>query len=119
MLSKTGWTARNLRPSGYDVFAHQLDQSFFRTSSFLALTMERVGTRLRVYPPGRHSLCSTLSHVKTQKQGLRKQTLSKTSQTARNLRPSGYNIFAHQHNQSLFTHTLSFTALMMERVEMH
>ena len=27
-MSKTGWTARNLRPSGYDIFAHQRDQSF-------------------------------------------------------------------------------------------
>ena len=64
-LSKTGQTARNLRPNGYSVFAHQRDQSFFRTMSFLALTMERVGTHLGVYPPGKHCLCLTISHIKT------------------------------------------------------
>ena len=118
-LSKTSRTARNLYPSGYGIFAHQHDQSFFCTPSFLALTTERVGTRLRVYPPGRHSLGLTLSHVKTQKQGLRKQTLSKTGRIARNLRLSGYGIFAHQRDQNLFTRTPSFTALTMERVEAH
>ena len=56
-LSKTGRTARNLCPSGYNIFSHQRDHSFFCTPSFLALTMERVGTHLRVYPPGKHSLC--------------------------------------------------------------
>ena len=103
-LSKTGRTARNLRPSGYDVFAHQHDQSFFYTPSFLALTTERVGTRLRVYPPGKHSLCPTLSHVKTQKRGLRNQTLNKTGRTMSNLRLGGYGIFAHQRDQSFFPH---------------
>ena len=34
-LSKTGRTARNLRPSGYDISTHQCDQSFHpRTPSF-------------------------------------------------------------------------------------
>ena len=58
-LSKTGRTAKNLRLGGYGVFAHQRDQSFFRTPSFLALAMETIGKWLRVYPPGKHSLCLT------------------------------------------------------------
>lgn len=33
------------------------------------------------------------------------QTLSKPSQTARTLRPSGYGLFAHQHDQSLCLRT--------------
>ena len=37
MLSKTGQTARKLRPSGYGLFGHQRDQSFFCTPSFLRL----------------------------------------------------------------------------------
>ena len=115
MLSKIGRTVRNLHPSGYGVFAHQQDQSFFRTLSFLALTMERVGTRLRVYPPSRHSLCPALSHIKTQKRGLQKWTLSKTGRTSRNLRLGGYNVFAHLCDQSFF-HTLSFLTLTTERV---
>ena len=115
MLSKTCRTARHLCPSGYGIFAYQCDQSFFRTLSFLALTTERVGTHLRVYPPGRHSLRSTLSHVKIQKRGSWKQTLSKTSRTTRNLCPSGYGVFAHQRDQSFFR-TPSFLALTTERV---
>ena len=64
-LSKTGRTARNLCLDGYDIFAHQRDQSFFRAPGFLALAMERVGTRLRVYLPSKHSLWLTLSHIET------------------------------------------------------
>ena len=52
MLSKTGRTVRNLRLGGYGIFAHQRDRSFFRTLGFLALATEKVGARLRVYPPG-------------------------------------------------------------------
>jgi len=52
-------------------------------------------------------------------QGLWKQTLSKTCQTARNLRPSGYDVFAHQCDQSFFTRTPRFTALTTERVRTH
>ena len=115
-LSKTGRTTRNLCLGGYDVFAHQRDQSFFRTPGLLSLATERVGTHLRVYPPGKHSLCPTLSHVKTQKRSLRKQTLSKTGRTARNLRLGGYGVFAHQHDQSFFFCTMGFLALATERV---
>ena len=42
---------------------------------------------------------------------MRKQILSKAGRTARNLRLGGYGAFAHQRDQNLFTHTLSFTAL--------
>ena len=75
--------------------------------------------RLRVYPPGKRSLCLTPSHVETWKQGLQKQTMSKTGQTARNLRLSGYGVFAHQRDQSLFTSTLGFKALITEGVKTH
>ena len=40
---------------------------------------------------------------------MRKQTLSKTGQTIRNLRPSGYGVFTHQRDQSFCPHTLSFS----------
>ena len=65
MLSKTSRIARNLRLGGYGAFAHQRNQSFFCNLSFLALAMERVGTRLRVYLPSKHSLWLTLSHIET------------------------------------------------------
>ena len=107
-LIKTGRTARNLHPNSYGVFSHQRDQSFFCTPSFLALTREKVGMRLRVYPPSKHSLCLTLSHIETWKQGLRKQTVSKTGRTMRNLRPGGYGAFAHQCDQSFFPHPRLF-----------
>ena len=71
-LSITGQTTRNLRLSGYGIFAHQRDLRFFRTLGFLALAMKRVGTRLRVYPPGEHSPCPTPSHVETYKLGIQK-----------------------------------------------
>ena len=58
-LSITGRTVRNLRPVGYGAFAHQRNQSFFRTPGFLALATERIGMHLRVYPPSKHSLCPT------------------------------------------------------------
>ena len=74
---------------------------------------------IRAYLSGRHSLCPTLSHVKTQKGGSQKRTLRKTGRTTRNLRPSGYSAFAHQRDQSLFTRILSFMALTTERVEIH
>ena len=65
MICKIGWIVRNLRLGGYGAFAHQHDQSFFCTPSFLALAMARVDARLRVYPPGQLSLCPTPYHVKT------------------------------------------------------
>ena len=40
---------------------------------------------------------------------MRKQTLSKTGRTARNLRPSGNSIFAHQRDQSFCPRTPSFS----------
>ena len=40
---------------------------------------------------------------------MRKQTLSKTGRTAQNLRPSGYDIFAHQRDQSFCPRTPSFS----------
>ena len=64
-LSITGQTARNLRLDGYGIFAHQRDQSFFPHPRLFGLATERVGTCLRVYPPSKHSLCLTLSHVET------------------------------------------------------
>ena len=42
-LSKPGWTARTLRPSGYGVFAHQRDQSLCLRTPHLDLHLLEKG----------------------------------------------------------------------------
>ena len=50
---------------------------------------------------------------------MRKQALSITGQTTRDLCLGGYGAFAHQRDQNLLTRTPSFMTLTMERVGMH
>ena len=43
------------------------------------------------------------------------KTLSKTERTARALRPGGYDVFVHQHNQSLCPRTPSFSIHLLKK----
>ena len=74
--------------------------------------------QIREYLSGRHYLGPTFSHVKTQKRGLRKQTLNQTGRTVRNLCIGGYGIFGHQRDWSFFC-TPGFFGLHFQKKSVH